>query len=511
MAGNKSPPAPVYPVDPIPGPPYPCAVPTIYPTLFSPLPLAGTSCTLPNRIAITAMVTRVSGEDGFVNDDILDRYVRFAEGGAGMIVIEAMAVHDYKSGPLLRISRDEFLPGLRKLARRVREAGTCRVFPQIIHFLKISRSGWRQTIYDLTRDDLRTIVRQYADAAARSREAGFDGVELHMAHAYTVSSFLSLRNKRSDEYGGTLENRMRLMTEILLAARERVGPDYPVGVRFDGEEGITEGYGLTDSREIALRMARLGAAYVSISAGGKFEDAVRKPGQPLYPYTGYSGDLCMPPAAYQDAANAYLAADIRAHIRSNGLETPIVVTGKIREPALAERILARGDADLVGLARTALADPDWPRKAREGREDRIVRCLCINVCKALDENFKKVRCYFWPRGALVPPRSSDTEPPRWPPEGACLQAERRPGAVVLRWRRATDNEGVYGYDILRSQSGGPLKHLWAVRGDMQPRYEDGAAAAGARYAYVVQAYDFAGNRSEPSNRVEVDIPLPVRP
>jgi 2,4-dienoyl-CoA reductase-like NADH-dependent reductase (Old Yellow Enzyme family) len=481
-----------------------------YHSLFSPLILAGGDCTLPNRVVITAMVTRVSGEDGFVNRDILDRYVRFAEGGAGMVVIEAMAVHDYKSGPLLRISRDEFVPGLRELALRVRAAGECRVFPQIIHFLKISRSGWRQTIHDLSKDEIRTIVRQYADAAARSREAGFDGVELHMAHAYTVSSFLSKRNKRPDEYGGTLENRMRLMTEILQAVRERVGPSYPVGVRFDGEEGIADGYGLTDSREIALRMARLGAAYVSISAGGKFEDAVHKPGQPLYPYTGYSGDLCMPPATYQDAANAYLAADIRAHLRAKGVETPIVVTGKIREPGLAERILARGDADLIGLARTALADPDWPRKARDGREDRIVRCLCINVCKALDENFKKVRCYFWPKGELVPPRSVDGEPPRWPPEGAGLEAERTPGAVILRWRRATDNEAVYGYDILRSEDGGPFKHLWAVRGDMRPRYEDGAAAAGGRYAYVVRAYDLAGNRSEPSNAVEIDIPLPVR-
>ncbi|HLG42749.1 MAG TPA: NADH:flavin oxidoreductase, partial [Planctomycetota bacterium] len=385
-----------------------------YAKLFSPLAL-GPHCVLPNRVVVTAMVTRLSGEDGLVNADILDRYVRFAEGGAGLVVIEAMAVHDYKSGPLLRISQDKFVPGLTELARRVRASGECRVFPQIIHFLKIARNGWRQSVNDLSKEDLRLIVRQYADAAARSQAAGFDGVELHMAHAYTVSSFLSLRNKRPDEYGGTLENRMRMMTDIILAVRDRVGREFPVGARFDGEEGIADGYGLTDSREIALRMARLGVHYISISAGGKFEDAVQKTGQALYPYTGYSGDLCMPPATYQDAANAYLARDIKAHLAEHGLATPIVVTGKIREPALAERILAADEADLIGLARTALADPDWPRKAREGRDDKIIRCLCINVCKALDENFKKVRCYFWPKTALVPPRSSDATPPRWPP------------------------------------------------------------------------------------------------
>lgn len=455
------------------------------------------------------MVTRLSGEDGFVNEDVIDRYVRFAEGGAGLIVIEAMGIHDYKSGPLLRISHDKYIPGLRKLAESVRAAGNCRVFPQIIHFLKISRSGWRQTIYDLSKEDLRAIVKQYAEGAARAREAGFDGVELHMAHAYTVSSFLSLRNKRPDEYGGSLENRMRLMSEILAAVRNRVGPDFPVATRFDGEECIPRGYGLNDSREIALRMARMGVCYISVSAGGKFEDAVQKPGQPLYPYTGYSGDRCMPPATYQDGYNAYLAEGIKAALLARGFETPVVVSGKIRQAPLAESILRKRGADLIGLARTALADPDWPRKIRDGCEERIIRCLCVNICKALDENFKKVRCYFWPKGHLSPPRSQDREPPKWPDKGAGLRAELKPGRVVLHWNRATDNEALYGYDIYRSVDGGPFEHLWAIRGDMKPFYEDGSATGGSRYAYRVHAYDLAGNRSEPSNTVEVKVPLPA--
>lgn len=467
---------------------------------------------LPNRIVLPAMVTRLSGEDGGVNQDILDRYVRYAQGEPGLIVIEAMAVHGARSGPLLRLGEDRFIDGHRELLRRMRQAGPSKIVPQIIHFLKISRSGWRQKVGDLTRADLHLIVRQYGEAAERARRTGYDGVELHMAHAYTLSSFLSARNSRPDEYGGSLENRLRLPTETVAEVRARVGPDFPIGVRFDGEECIVGGYGLNDSKEIALRLARAGADYLSISAGGKFEDAVHKPGEPLYPYTGYSGDRCMPGRSYQDGYNVYLAAGIRAFLRSHGCEAPVVATGKIRTRELAERVLGDGEADLIGMARTLLADPDWPKKVREGLEDHVVRCLSINVCKSLDENFRKVRCYLWPRGSLHAPASTDTRPPSWPPGGAELRiAEDPAGHVRLAWRAARDPEGVYGYEIERSTAGGPWEFVWAVRADMHPTWQDSTATAGSRLRYRIRAYDLAGNRSDPSDEVEISLPFPARP
>ncbi len=143
-------------------------------SVFSPLPIR--TMTLPNRIVLPAMVTRLSGEDGVVNDDIRARYVRYMKGGAGMVVIEAMAVHQSKSGPLLRISSDEFKPGLTDLLARCHDAGPGKVVPQIIHFLKISRSGWRQTVDMLSPDDIDAIVEAYGQAALRARECGFDGV-----------------------------------------------------------------------------------------------------------------------------------------------------------------------------------------------------------------------------------------------------------------------------------------------------------------------------------------------
>ncbi len=468
-------------------------------------PLAIRTMTLPNRIVLPAMVTRLSGEDGVVNDDIRRRYVRFARGGAGMLVLEAMAVHQSKSGPLLRIGADEFKPGLTELARRCHDAGPGRVVPQIIHFLKISRAGWRQTVDMLSPDDLDGIVEAYGQAALRARECGFDGVELHMAHAYTLSSFLSRLNPRRDAYGGTLENRLRLPVRVLERVRQTVGWDFPVGVRFLGEECIRGGYTIVDSVPIAVRLARAGVDYVSLSAGGKFEDARPAPGEPLYPYTGYSGDRCMPGSNYPDGANLYMPEAVRAGLRAHGLSTPVIAAGKVGSLDLAERILERGLGDLIGMARALLADPDLPRKWQAGREDAVVRCVYGNVCKALDEAFRRVDCTLWPKKLGQAPESDDAVPPAWPAAGAGLTAEYREGRVLLRWTAATDNEAVYGYQIVRAEGDGILVHHSSARAG-SARFEDPRVLGGQTYRYALRPYDLAGNRGPLSATVAVAVP-----
>ena len=465
--------------------------------LFEPIRIG--TMTLENRVVLPAMVTRLAGEDGSVNDEIRARYLRFAKGRAGLIVIEAMSVHGGKSGPLLRLSSDEFIPAQAELVRRMKDISPSKVVPQIIHFLKIARSGWRQKVGDLSREGIRTIVLQYAAAAERARRCGYDGVELHMAHAYTVSSFLSRLNQRPDEYGRSLENRMRLMTEIILEVRCAIGGDFPLGVRYDGEECIKNGYTISDGRVIALRMAQLGVDWISISAGGKFEDAVLKRGVPLYPYTGYSGDRCMPPAAYPDGANAYLSEGIKAYLTAAGLDTAIVTTGKIRTPELAESILQQGKADLIGMARALLADPDWVVKVASGRSDHLIRCVYGNVCKNLDENFRKVVCVLWPKGSLNAPDSADTSAPVWTGEGA-LRAFESLGRVHLSWGEATDEEAVYGYEIYRAVEGGPFEHVNSVK---STSYVDRDVIGGVTYRYFVRAYDLAGNRSPSSTVFEI--------
>jgi len=460
-------------------------------------PLHAGGLNLPNRILVPAMVTRLSGEDGLVNEAIIDRYVRFAEGGVGLIVVEATAVHQSRSGPLLRLGDESFVAGHRELVRRVRAAGPSKIVPQIIHFMKVARSGWRQTIDMLSPQDIADIVTAFGDAARRAQDAGYDGVELHSAHAYTLSSFLSRRNPRRDRFDGrTLEGRLALFGEVYGRVRDRVGPDFPIGVRFLAEEAIKDGYTVEDAKLIALRMATLGVAYISLSVGGKFEDAILKEGQPPYPYTGYSGDRCMPGDQYPALPHAALAAAIKRFINARGMTTPVVSVGKISDPLEAEDLLVRGDADVIGMARQLLADPDWPRKVAEGRSDQIIRCIYCNVCKNLDENFKEVTCFLWPKGAEQAPREDLSAPvPTWP-AGARLTLEERPGEVRLKWSRALG--AVAGYDVYRAEEGGEVRIVEAVKG---AQFVDRRVLGGLTYRYFVRAYDASGRMSGPSETI----------
>jgi 2,4-dienoyl-CoA reductase-like NADH-dependent reductase (Old Yellow Enzyme family) len=266
--------------------------------------------------------------------------------------------------------------------------------------------GYRESVNDLQLEQIRDLPRVlptlFADAAERAREAGFDGVELHYAHAYTMASFLSRRNVRSDGYGGNRDSRARLPLEVYEAVRARVGSDFVVGCRFLADEVIEGGSRVDDACDYAERFAAAGMDFVSLSKGGKFEDA-RQPrvGEAAYPYTGRSGHECMP-TVRSDARgpfgrNVELAARVRAHLRAAGQETPVVTAGGIGTFELAERILAEGSADIIGMARASLAEPDWTRLVREGRGDEIRRCVYTNYCEGLDQKHKEVTCQLWDR------------------------------------------------------------------------------------------------------------------
>lgn len=242
----------------------------------------------------------------------------------------------------------------------------------------------------------------FAEAAARAQESGFDGVELHYAHAYTMASFLSRLNTRQDGYGDTRPGRVRLPLEVYEAVRARVGPSYPVGCRFLGDEVIAGGSDVEDAAWFGRRFAEAGMDFLSVSKGGKFEDAkAPRVGQAIYPYTGRSGHECMP-TVFVDAPgpfgrNVPLAAHVRRAVREAGHETPVVAAGGIATFELADRILREGHADLVASARQSLADPDWWRKMREGRGDEIRRCVFTNYCEALDQRHLEVTCQLWDR------------------------------------------------------------------------------------------------------------------
>jgi 2,4-dienoyl-CoA reductase-like NADH-dependent reductase (Old Yellow Enzyme family) len=468
--------------------------------LFEPLNVGG--MIIPNRVMVPAMVTRLSGEDGLVNKDISDRYVRYVQGGAGLVVIEAMAVHTAKSGPLLRISGDQFVPGLTDLVRRMHDASDSKVVPQIIHFMKVAKSGWRQTIDMLSLAEIDRIVDEFGDAVVRARAAGFDGAELHSAHAYTLASFLSRTNPRMDDYSGdTLEGRLYLIGRIFGNIRRKVGEDFPIGVRFLADEFIKDGYTVNDAKLIGLRLAQLGAAYLSLSVGGKFEDAIHAPGQVPYPYTGYSGDRCMPGDWYPTVPHAHFSAEIKTFIRAHGFNTPVATAGKISNPDDAELLVATGAVDVVGIARGLLADPDWPNKVRQGEIDRIVKCDYCNVCKHLDGTHTRVICALWPQGSLqAPPDDHSSEAPRWSPVGANLTATMGDGKVILKWNKAA---GAARYDVCRTD---PLGHVEIADAIKITRWEDHGLLAGMPYLYCVRVYGAAGYGGAASNTVTVSLP-----
>jgi 2,4-dienoyl-CoA reductase-like NADH-dependent reductase (Old Yellow Enzyme family) len=362
--------------------------------LFKPFTING-KLSLKNRIVMPALVTRLATEEGEITEELLQRYLQYATGGTGLIITEAISVRKQKSGPLLRLSEDRFIPALRELTDRVHSESDARIAPQIIHFLKISRSGYRQQVEDLPIEEIREIPELFARATEKARTAGFDVVELHFAHAYTMSSFLSRHNQRKDEYGGSLKNRLHLAEEVVEACRKAVGKDFVLGARINGDEFTLGGNTLQQSRSIALRLAELGLDYISVSAGGKFEDAVAKEGEAMVPYTGYSGHRAMPPHWMPEKVNVYLAADIRKTLREAGYQIPVVAAGRIPNARVAESVLENNDADLVAIARPTLCDPLWPRKTVEGREEEILRCLYCNACKEADEAFEKVYCVQW--------------------------------------------------------------------------------------------------------------------
>jgi 2,4-dienoyl-CoA reductase-like NADH-dependent reductase (Old Yellow Enzyme family) len=300
--------------------------------------------------------------------------------------------------------------------------------------LESLRKGYRERVTDTHLAHIEELPRVlpeiFAAAARRAREAGFDGVELHYAHAYTMASFLSALNTRADGYGGSLTGRVRLPLEVYRAVRERVGADYTVGVRFLVDEVIAGGSRLEDATYFGREFARAGFDFLSLSKGGKFEDAAQpKVGHAVYPYTGESGYECMPTVRSDERGpfgrNVPLVAAVKRAINDEGFRTPVVAAGGICTYEQAEEILRRGEADIIGAARQTLADPDWFLKTLLGKGDEIRRCTYTNYCEGLDQAHKQVTCKLWDRVQLDEPNLS-------------LSHDGRRRLLAPDWKPATD-------------------------------------------------------------------------
>jgi len=335
-----------------------------YPNLFSPLKLK--NIVLSNRITMAPMYVGYADPDGKVNDLVIEHYKKMGSSGASLIVVENICIDPSGLGApfMLRIDKDEYIDGLKKVADVIHTGGAY-AFCQINHagryaFIKERIAPSPVKIGDtipkeMTKDEINLIIDRYAKAAERLKKAGFDGIELHGGTGYLLSQFLSPRlNKRTDEYGGSLEGRMRFPFEVLEAVRGTVGNDYPVGYRLLADELLPEGFSLDEAILFAKAYAKKGIDYLSVMAGT---------------YESFK----IPPYINMEKNEGYMVPFAEA-IKKAVPEVPVVAAGRIQTPAYADKVIEEGKADLIGLARVLFADPLWPKKAKGELTGPIVPC-----------------------------------------------------------------------------------------------------------------------------------------
>lgn len=323
------------------------------------------------------MVRNYANAQGQVTDRYVAHIERIAQGGVGAIILEASFVRLDGRGFVneLGVHEDSVVPGLRRLADAAHRHGAA-IGVQIYHGGRQASSKTNgglpivapsaipeptvlQTPKALSTRGIKELVKAFGAAAARAQQAGLDFVELHGAHGYLITQFLSpFSNKRRDAYGGTPEKRLRFLLEVYAEVRRRVGADFPVTLRLSGDEFVKGGLTVKDNAAIAKRMEKEGVAAVHVSSSN---------------YASYALGRLIPPMAVPDGVLVPLAAKIKKSVK-----IPVIAVGKLRHPETDARLIKEGKADFVAIGRSLLADPDWPNKAREGRVADIRPCVACN-------------------------------------------------------------------------------------------------------------------------------------
>lgn len=324
---------------------------------------------LKNRLVFPAYETNWATAEGHVTPELVHLWKLVAQGGCALIVVQCTNVNpdlEHRHTPFVTsLHDDSYIPEYRRALEEVRA-----VAPDVklaIQLADKSILGRHITARDLTIQEIKDIIEYFAQAARRAREAGFDAVEFHAAHCYTLADFISKRgNNRSprDPYGCTKVGRLRMQQEVIARTREVAG-DIPIIYRYSGEEFIVGGNTVQDGIYIAQVLEQAGANILSISAGGRRDEGP----------DGYSATRSVPRAWFEDACNVHIAERIRKHV-----SLPVITAGKIGTIALANQVLEEGKADLVAMGRQQFCDPLTLKKTLEGREAEILRCTWCRNC-----------------------------------------------------------------------------------------------------------------------------------
>jgi 2,4-dienoyl-CoA reductase (NADPH2) len=341
-----------------------------FPNLFSPITI--NAMTLKNRIVMAAMHLGYTPE-GEVTERLVRFYERRAEGGVGLIIAGGCPIDEYGGMPsMVCINDDRFIPGLQRLTRAVKGGGAT-IAAQLYQAGRYTHSamiGGRkpfsasavrsrftgETPRALELEEIPGVQAKFAEAARRAQHAGFDAVEILGSAGYLISQFLSpVTNFREDRYGGSLENRMRFGVEVVGKVREAVGSGYPIIMRLAGNEFMEGGNTNEEARRFAAELEKAGVDLFNVT-GGWHETRIPQL------------SMFVPPKAF-----TYLAQGIKGAV-----SIPVLASNRINDPRVAEAIIQYGEADLVTMARGLLADPDLPRKALQGKSDRIFHCIACN-------------------------------------------------------------------------------------------------------------------------------------
>jgi 2,4-dienoyl-CoA reductase-like NADH-dependent reductase (Old Yellow Enzyme family)/thioredoxin reductase len=344
---------------------------TPYPRLFSEITLH--TLTLKNRVVMPPMCTNYATIGGAVTDRLIDYYTARARGGVGLINVEFAYVHPAGKvfDHMLGIYDDKLIPGLKRLCDSVHRGGA-RIIIQIAHGGRRGHSDITglttvapsaiprlngETPKELSREEIEDLLQAFILAARRAKKAGFDGVMIHMAHGYLLQQFLSpFSNARTDRYGGDLEGRSRFPLEIVRGVRREVGDDYPLTCRICGDEFLKGGFDLSQSIRLAKMLEANGVNAIEVSAG-----------------THETGQFITAPPNFPMGFLSPLSEAVKKEV-----SIPVGVVGRIHTPEVAEELLRQGKADLVAVGRGLIADPDWAKKAREGRPETICPCISCN-------------------------------------------------------------------------------------------------------------------------------------
>ncbi|MCX9083724.1 MAG: NADH:flavin oxidoreductase [Candidatus Methanoperedens sp.] len=340
--------------------------------LFTPLNVG--NLVLKNRITLAPMFLCYGNSDGTVSEKTIEFYERRAKAGVSLLVVEASAVDPGGIGltRMIRVDSDNYIKGLSLLAKAIKDAGGYAVL-QLYHGGRYSQQPIAPSPVEtylapekkiipraMSIDDITELITKFGEAAERAKVAGFDGVELHGASGYLLTQFISPRtNKRTDKYGGSFENRIRFPLELVASIREHAGKEFLLGYRFLSDEWLPDGFTLNEGKMLAARLEEAGVNYLSCNAGTYESRSI--------------------PEIIKRTSKKGYQVDITYEIKKE-VKIPVFVNGRINTPELAEKIIRKGKADAVALARPLFADPEFVQKIFDDRTDQIIECTNDMLC-----------------------------------------------------------------------------------------------------------------------------------